>query len=204
MDKKNDLPGKILYMFAYYTVNLYFKLIHRWEVKGKPNLPENGPLIVMANHISEFDPPIVGCVLNRQVFFMAKEELFKSPFWGWVFRKIGVFPVKRGKPDLKAVRKALQILKSGKVLGLFPEGTRHKPGNMGEIQLGAVMISLKSKSPILPIGIKNVKNNRKLTVSIGKPFTLAKYYDRRLSRQEKKEVGEYIKEKIRAELKKID
>jgi len=187
-----------------YTIKFYFKFIRRWEIKGRSNLPADGSLIVMANHISGFDPPIVGCVLNRQVFFMAKEELFKKPFWDWVFRKIGVFPVKRGKPDLKAIRKAFKILKSGNILGLFPEGTRHKPGKMGNIQPGAVMIALKSKSPILPIGIKNVKNNRRLKVSIGKPFELEDYYDRKLSREEKEEVGGYIKEKIKKELKKID
>lgn len=196
--------GKIIYWLAYYVINIYFKLIRRWEVKGKSNLPENGSLIVMANHISEFDPPIVGCVLNRQVFFMAKEELFKKPFWAWVFRKIGVFPVKRGKPDLSAIKRALRILKSGNILGLFPEGTRHEPGNMGEIKQGAVMLALKSKSPILPIGIKNVKNNKKIKVSIGKPFTLDKYYDKKLSPEEKENAGEDIKEKIQEELKKID
>ncbi len=196
--------GKIIYMLAYYIIKFYFKFIRKWEVKGRSNLPDNGSLIVMANHISEFDPPIVGCVLNRQVFFMAKEELFEKPFWDWIFRKIGVFPVKRGKPDLKAIRKAFKILKSGKILGLFPEGTRHKPGKMGKIQPGAVMIALKSKSPILPIGIKNAKNKQRLKVSIGKPFNLDNYYDRKLSRDEKEQVAEYIKEKIEKELKKID
>jgi len=196
--------GKIIYFLAYYIMNLYFKLIRRWEVKGRSNLPEDGSLIVMANHISGFDPPIVGCVLNRQVFFMAKEELFKNSFWGWFFRKIGVFPVRRGKPDLSAIKRALRILKSGNVLGLFPEGTRHEPGNMGKVKLGAVMLALKSESPILPIGIKNVKNNKRLKVSIGKPFTLDKYYNKKLSREEREKVGEYIKEKIKLELKKID
>ncbi len=196
--------GKIIYFLAYYIMNLYFKLIRRWEVKGRSNLPEDGSLIVMANHISGFDPPIVGCVLNRQVFFMAKEELFKNSFWGWFFRKIGVFPVRRGKPDLSAIKRALRILKSGNVLGLFPEGTRHEPGNMGKVKLGAVMLALKSESSILPIGIKNVKNNKRLKVSIGKPFTLDKYYNKKLSREEREKVGEYIKEKIKLELKKID
>ncbi|MFW5992378.1 MAG: lysophospholipid acyltransferase family protein [Halanaerobiaceae bacterium] len=192
--------GKIFYWLAYYVIKFYFIFIRRWQVEGKGNIPEEGPLIVMANHISALDPPIVGCIMNRQVYFMAKKELFSNPVMGWIFRKIGVFPVKRGKADLKALRTALRILKKGKVLGLFPEGTRHNPEKPGEVQGGAVLIALKSKSPILPVGIKNVSNNKRLTVSIGEPFTLEEFYDKKLSAEEKKEVGEKIMEKIKKEI----
>ncbi len=195
-----ELLGKLMYWIGYIFFKLYFKLIHRCNVKGKNYRPTRGPLIIMCNHISYFDPPIVGCVMNRQVYFMAKEELFDNLIFGWVLRKIGVFSVKRGKPDRKAIKRSFKILNEGKVLGMFPEGTRHRPGYLGKARAGSIMIALKSEAPILPIGIKNVKNDKNLKVSIGKPFTLEGYYNKKLSRQEKKEVGKYIMNKIKSEI----
>ncbi|MFW6381414.1 MAG: lysophospholipid acyltransferase family protein [Bacillota bacterium] len=195
--------GKIMYWLAYIIVNLYFYLIQRWQVKGKQNRPRQGQLIVMANHISNLDPPIVGCVMNRQVHFMAKAELFTNPIVGWTFKKIGVFPIKRGKPDRKALKKAFKILESDKVLGIFPEGTRQQDGQLGQAKPGAVLIALHSQSPILPIGIKNSNNSQQIKVSIGEPFTLDQYYDRRLSREEKEEAGELIMKKIDEEIQSL-
>lgn len=192
--------GKLMYWAGYLIFKLYFKLIHRWKVKGKKYRPGGGPLIIMSNHISYFDPPIIGSAMNRQIYFMAKEELFNNPIFGWVLRKIGVFSIKRGKPDRKAIKRAFKILNEGKVLGLFPEGTRHSQGQLGKARAGAIMIALKTEAPILPVGIKNVNNNKKFKVSIGKPFTLEEYYNQKNSRQERKEVGEYIMDKIKSEL----
>ncbi len=192
--------GKMLYLLAKYSFIIYFKIIARWEVEGRKNLPLQGPLIVMANHTSTLDPPVVGCVLKRQVFFMAKEELFKNPIASWAFKMIGVFPVRRGKPDLKAIKNAFKIIKEDKVLGMFPEGTRNKSGEPGQAQAGAVMIALKSKAPILPIGISNINNQKRLKVSIGEVFKLEKYYDKKINRQLRDEVGKLIMNKIKAEM----
>lgn len=196
--------GKLFYIIGYILFNIYFRLVHNWKIKGKNNLPERGQVIVVANHISALDPPLIGSVLNRHIYFMAKEELFSNPLFGWVFKKIGVFPVKRGKPDRKALKRALEILKQEKVLGLFPEGTRHKEGSLGEAKAGAILIALKSRSPIVPVGIKNINSNsHKTSVAIGKPFTLEQYYDKKLSREEKKEAGAYIMNKIQQQINSI-
>ena len=195
------LLGKILYWIAYYSVSLYFKIVHHWKIKGKANRPENGPLIVMANHTSVFDPPLIGCIMNRQVHFMAKKELFKNPIFGGFLKGIGTFPVKRGKPDRSALKNAFKLLNNDKVICIFPEGTRHKPGNMGKAKAGAVMIALKSQAPILPVGITNTKNDKNLEISIGKPFTLDEYYNKKIQREERKEVGKVIMKKINDEIK---
>ncbi len=196
--------GKVIYWFAYYLLNIYFKIVHNWKVKGKDNVPNKGPLIVVSNHVSYLDPPIAGCAVKRHLHFMAKEELFEKKWLGFIMKKIGTFPVKRGTPDKSAIRRALKILKNEKVLGMFPEGTRMKGGELGEAKSGVTLIALMSKSPILPVGIKHADEDNPLRVSVGKPFTLDQYHDKKLSREEKSEIGELIMKKIKKELDSID
>jgi len=195
--------GKILYYFAYLIFNIYFCIFHHWEIRGKRNRPPNGPVIVVANHISALDPPLLGSIMNRPVHFMAKEELLKNPITKWFLLKIGVIPVKRGKADRKALLSSLKLLKENRVFGIFPEGTRHKPGKLGKAKPGTVLIALKSKSPILPIGIKNINSSKKTLVSIGKAYTLDSYYDRKLTKEEKKEVADIIMKSIENQINKL-
>ena len=196
--------GNIIYWLGYVLVNLYLKIVHRWKVKGRKNVPKNGPLIVVSNHVSYLDPPIVGSVVNRHLHFMAKAELFEKKWFGFILRQIGSFPIKRGTPDKKAIRRSLEILKNDKVLCMFPEGTRVKGDKLGKAKPGVTLIALMSESPILPVGIKHANDNSPLKVSVGKPFTLNEYYDRKLSRAEKTEVGEIIMEKIKNEIDSIE
>ena len=196
--------GFVIYWLGYILVNLYLKIIHRWKVFGKKNVPKKGPLIVVSNHVSYLDPPIVGCAVNRHLYFMAKEELFQKKWFGFILRQIGTFPVKRGTPDKSAIRRSLKILKEGKVLCMFPEGTRMKGGKLGKAKPGVTLIALMSKSPILPVGIKHAEEDKPLRVSVGEPFSLEEYHDRKLSREEKEEVGELIMEKIKKQLESLD
>ncbi len=188
--------NNILYQSALLAFRIYFRIFCNWQISGRSNVPSEGPLIVMANHISYLDPPLIGCILNRRVNFMAKEELFRNPIAGWALRKVGAFPVKRGRADRKAIKKAFSVLREEEVLGIFPEGTRHRPEKPGKAQSGAVMIVLKSRAPVLPVGIKFV-GDKKVKASIGKPFQLDQYYDRKLSRDELGEAGELIMDNIK-------
>lgn len=189
----------VLYIVVAFLFRLFFKVFCRWEVKGRENIPEAGRLVIMANHITYLDPPIIGCISKRRIHFMAKEELFRVPILGYLLRKIGQIPVKRGRPDRTALKQALAILEQEKVLGIFPEGTTkgHKD-KLGKAKSGSILIPIEGKSPVLPVGIKF--RGTKLKVSIGKVFYLNQYYDRKLSREEREEVGEYIMSKIQAEL----
>ncbi len=196
--------GNIIYWLGYVLVNIYLKIVHRWKVKGRKNVPKKGPLIVVSNHVSYLDPPIVGSAVNRHLHFMAKTELFEKKWFGFILKQIGSFPVKRGTPDKKAIRRSLEILKNDKVLCMFPEGTRIKGDKLGEAKPGVTLIALMSESPILPVGIKHADENSPLQVSVGKPFTLDKYYDKKLTREEKSEVGEIIMKKIKIEIDSIE
>lgn len=146
-------------MFYYFVRSLflyYFKLFYFLKFKGLENVPPQGPYIICANHTSWFDPPLVGCipVKGQKVNFMAKEELFKLFLIGFFFNKLEAFPVKRNTADRRAIRRALQVLEEGGILGLFPEGTRIKSGDLGKPYHGAALIALKSKKPVLPVAIQ--------------------------------------------------
>jgi len=194
--------SNLIYKFARAVFAAFFKVFYSLEVKGKENIPLEGRLVVTANHITYYDPPLVGCVLNRKVHFMAKEELFKIPVLGYLLRLIGQFPVKRGKPDRTALKESFKILEEEKVLGIFPEGTtRGKGESLRKAKSGAILIPIKSRSPILPVGIK-IKN-RKIKISIGKIFTLEEYYEHKLDKEERSAAGEIIMSKIAEEIDKL-
>ncbi len=117
---------EFIYKFISKIIYFVFKLFFRAKVRGQKNLPEEGGVIIMSNHISLLDPPLIASVLDRPVHFMAKKELFENPILRLILYIADAFPVDRESTDIKAVKKALNILKNGEVLGLFPEG----PGEM--------------------------------------------------------------------------
>lgn len=128
------------------------KLYNRFTVVHKTKIPKDGPFIVVANHQSYLDPIYVGLSLPYQLQFMAKAESFKHPILGKILPRLGAFPVNRETNDIKAVKKAIQVLRNGEILGIFPEGTR-KSDHEEAIKNGAAYFSLKLGVPILPIGV---------------------------------------------------
>lgn len=143
------MPYFILRVVAW----LLFKIPFRLKIEGKENIPASGPLIVAANHKSYLDPIVLALVFRRRIFFMAKSELFKIPLFNWVIRSLGAFSVERKEADRGAYRKALEVLSEGKILGLFPEGTRIRHSVLGPLESGVALIAVRSGAPILPVGI---------------------------------------------------
>jgi len=124
-----------------------------WQVRGRENVPAFGPLIVAPNHTSYLDPPVAGSALDRQLFFMAKVELFGVPFLGWLIRQYGAFPVRRGVADRAAMRHAERLLRAGHGVLVFPEGTRSPDGRLTPGELGIAMLAMRTGAPVLPIGV---------------------------------------------------
>ncbi|CQR74336.1 1-acyl-sn-glycerol-3-phosphate acyltransferase [Sporomusa ovata DSM 2662] len=129
-----------------------FSIAFRWRTFGIENIPAGGAIIA-ANHISLWDPPVVGTALPRRAHFMAKEELFANPVFGWLISKLGAFPVKRGAADRTAIKTALTLLKKGSILVIFPEGTRSKDGKLGTPEAGLALLALKAGVPVIPAAI---------------------------------------------------
>ncbi|HHP50593.1 MAG TPA: 1-acyl-sn-glycerol-3-phosphate acyltransferase [Moorella mulderi] len=162
----------MFYQVAKFICYLFLKFICRWEVKGREKFPLKGPVIVVANHVSYLDPVVVGVACPRRVHFMAKEELFHVPFLGWIIKKLHAFPVRREKSDRLALKTALEILRRGEVLGIFPEGTRSKTGELGPLQPGAASLALKIGATILPVAVKNTNRwlKGRIEVIFGDPL----------------------------------
>lgn len=170
----------MFYKLARAIVRPIMFLLFRLRVEGLENFPMEGKTIVYSNHISLLDPILIGCVLPRQVFFMAKVELFKIPLLRTIIRHLGAFPVKRGSADLSAIKHSLQVLNEGKVFGIFPEGTRSKTGFLQSFSHGIASIAHKSRAKILPIAIVGqYRLFRPITVKIGKPLNFDDYFDQK-------------------------
>ncbi|CAM3880230.1 lysophospholipid acyltransferase family protein [Mesobacillus zeae] len=177
------------YTFVKNLVYGALKPIYRFEVIGKENFPKEGGILLCTNHIDNLDPPVVGITAPRPVHFMAKAELFQVPVLGKIVPHLNAFPVKRGLSDREALRKGLAILKEGKVLGLFPEGTRSKTGELGEGLAGAGFFALRSQAQIIPCAIIGpYRPFRRLKVVYGKPVSLDGMRERKASAEEATEL----------------
>ncbi|MGH2587591.1 MAG: lysophospholipid acyltransferase family protein [Dehalococcoidia bacterium] len=176
----------------------------RYKVTGKERVPADGPLIVVANHLNNADPPLLGASIPRRIHFMAKQELFDSR--GGIFvRWFGSFPVRRFEADLAALRQAQSILKEGGVIGMFPGGHRSDGGGMGPPHPGTALIALRTGVPLLPVGITGTEAIRTakvllqkppIRVVIGEPFVLPA--DRRITAEQVRAGTEEIMRRIAA------
>ena len=168
----------MLYRFLRFIVLIFYKCIIRIEVIGAENIPKTGGVILSGNHRSNHDPILLAVSQKRSLAFMAKESVIKIPIIGPILRAAGVFPVKRGIGDIGAVKKAIEVLKNGYMLSLFPEGTRNKTGEiLAPFQSGAALIACKSESVIVTVGIisKDYRLFSKVTVIYNKPIDPKNY-----------------------------
>lgn len=170
------------YGFARMVVKGIFKPLYRIEIKGREKFPKEGGVLLCTNHISNLDPPTVGICAPRPVHFMAKAELFENSGSRKLMEAINAFPVKRGMSDREALRTGLKLLKENKVVGLFPEGTRSKTGELGKGLAGAGFFALRSTAHIVPCAIIGpYKPFKKLVVIFGEPIDFTEQRQNKVS-----------------------
>jgi 1-acyl-sn-glycerol-3-phosphate acyltransferase len=165
----------LFYAVSMLLIKPFIVLAFWLKIKKKQNFPQNGKLIVCANHSSLMDPILLAVVQKRQIHYMAKAELFKSFYIGGVLKAFGAFPVSREKRDLKSMNRAKNILDEGRVLGIFFEGTRSKDGELLKPKAGAALLAHKTQTPILPVCINRTKGGpvrafHKTKITIGTPI----------------------------------
>ncbi len=140
---------------SYLLVFPIFRFLFRGQTIGISNLPKTGGVVVVSNHGSHLDPPILGHALGRPVAFMAKSELFKVPILSFIISACGAYPVKRGAGDREAIRNASNRLSEGWATGVFLDGTRQENGRVNDPKAGASLLAARTGSPILPVAIVN-------------------------------------------------
>lgn len=141
--------------FAILIARAMFAICGGVRIEGAERVPVEGPVIIAPNHISDSDPFAVGMALPRSSWWMGKSELFRIPMLSWFMRILHGFPVRRGKPDREALRKAESVLRLGEALVIFPEGRISETGDMQELNPGVVMIAMRTGAPIVPVGLVN-------------------------------------------------
>ncbi len=130
-----------------------FKLVMKLKVEGLENFPMDGSVVLAANHVTNVDVLPMQFSLPRPIFFMGKASLFKIPVLEWCYRQLGVFPVNRGEKDEWALRHAAKVLEKGRVLGMFPEGTRSKGRGLGVAKTGTARLALDANCPVVPMAV---------------------------------------------------
>jgi 1-acyl-sn-glycerol-3-phosphate acyltransferase len=160
------------YDFAKVVVRALARTIWRARVFGAANVPADGALIVACNHISYYDPPVLGCLCPRRVRYIAKKELFAIPVLGTVIRALGAYAVDRQGSATGAIKRSLHVLESGGVVGIFPEGTRNLRGEAIP-QTGVALLAVLAQVPVVPARIRGTDRALRLAqidVAFGTPL----------------------------------
>ena len=194
------------------TSAFLLRLLGKPTVTGLEHVPRQGAFILVANHVSLADPPIIGWaagyLTDRIIHFMAKQEVRGWPIIGWLAARSAVFFVRRGEGDRGSQREALAMLARGEPIALFPEGTRSRTGVLGEPKGGAALLAMRSGVPLLPVAIfgserifpgsSRLPHRTNVSVRIGEPFSLPHQPDGRLDRAVLSDGSEEIMRRIAA------
>ena len=178
---KNDIYQKLIYqLVSKIFVFPIYKFVFKGLLIGRENIPQDDSFIVVSNHGSLLDPPLLGHALNRNISFMAKAELFKIPFFGFVIKACGAYPVKRGIADKNTIKTACEKLSNNKSIGIFIDGTRQKNGRVNKPKQGAALLAFKNQKLLLPVALVNshklirfkfcIPFFSKIVIKVGKPI----------------------------------
>jgi 1-acyl-sn-glycerol-3-phosphate acyltransferase len=194
-----------MYRAANALLRLPLRTFSTWRVEGRENVPPMGPLLVVANHLSNMDGPLMAASIPRRLSFIAKRGIFR-PLVGSVLRAYGVYPMDDDGQDAEAFLWARKLLDQDRAVMFFPEARRN-PEGMKRAKLGVVLIALRTQAPILPVGITGTERlvplwrilfpTGQITVRIGAPFTLPSIQGR-LERPQLESLGEMVMQRVAA------
>ena len=178
---KNHTIQKLIYeLVSKLFVFPIYKFVFKGHLVGSENIPQTDSFIMVSNHGSLLDPPLLGHALGRNISFMAKAELFKIPFLGFIIKSCGAYPVKRGIADRNTIKTASKKLSNNNCIGIFIDGTRQKNGRVNKPKQGAALLAFKNQKLLLPVAIVNshrlikfkffIPLFSKIVIKVGKPF----------------------------------
>ncbi|MED9820827.1 MAG: lysophospholipid acyltransferase family protein [Christensenellales bacterium] len=203
-DNQQMKPLHRTWLYTLIVWGVYFiasKLLFFVKIEGRENIPKDRNCVLMGNHQHIFDPLMLAlCVPDREIHFMGKKELWNNRLLGWAFTKVHGFPVDRGNMDMNAIRTAMNVLKEGDTLGIFPEGTRSKTGHMLPLLGGASMLAMRSRRDVVPVYIDGqYKLFRRMVVRVGEPVKM----DDLLAGRVTKEACDELTRRIEAEFARL-
>ena len=176
----------------------FFSLLYPLKVYGKENIPEGGAILV-SNHFRAIDCGFIVRAYDKDVKFLAKQELFKNKLYSKILKSYGGIPIDSDNPDMKSLLTAIKQVKEGHKLAIFPEGTRNKTNTnvLQEIKGGTSIFAVKAKCPIVPIMFeKKSKIFRTTHMIIGQPFTLEEFYGKKLTDEDINILGSIVRTKM--------
>ena len=183
--------------FLKFIFKMLVIIVYRPKVIGKENLPKDTGALICPNHVHNLDSVVVVTMLKRPVRVLAKEELFNNGALRWLAKIFGVYPVKRGKADLQAIKISLKLLKQNELLLMFPEGTRKGLEKGKKAKNGAVLIASTAEKTIVPIGIQgSFKPFKRVILNIGKPIDYSKYKDEVKDKEQASELTDGLMKEI--------
>lgn len=182
------------YNFIFTLLRFLSKILYRVEITGQENIPDNKNVIIVANHKSFLDPIFMMiAVRNRRIIPVAKKELFDVPVLKHILKKLEVIPIDRANPGLTTIREILKQIKNGRILGIFPEGTRSTMDKFLPAKPGVGLFAAKTKSEIIPMSIiTKYRVFSKVKIIIGKPIDMTKYYEKKISKEEYAEMAQLM------------
>jgi len=178
---KNHTIQKLIYeVVSKLFVFPIYKFVFKGQLIGRDNIPQKDSFIMVSNHGSLLDPPLLGHALGRNISFMAKAELFTIPFLGFIIKACGAYPVKRGIADKNTIKTACKKLSNDNSIGIFIDGTRQKNGRVNKPKQGAALLAFKNQKLLLPVAIVNshrlirfkffIPLFSKIVIKVGKPI----------------------------------
>ncbi len=198
----------LIYWISKISFFVLFKIFYRLKVKGVENIPDKGGVIIASNHASFLDPPIIGVAAwKRKCIFMARHTLFRNKIAGFILKKWGSFPIKRGSIDRNAWFEFEKKVKEGYVVVFFPEGTRTEDGEIKQGKPGAGMLIYNSKVKVIPAYIHNTykafSKKMKLprifvpvTVIFGKPLDFSDFFTKEAKKENYEEITKILMNEI--------
>jgi len=187
----------MFYKIIWIILKIYFFIFYRFKTVGRENIPETGGLVFCSNHASMMDPLILAMTTKRRVYYVAKKELFAVKFISVVLKSLGAFPVDRQNTDMTAYKKSIDLLKDGRIIGVFAEGSRHKKLDAKNAKSGVALFALKSGAEVLPISISSsYKLFSTIRVNIGPAVDLNEYREKKIKTDMLNEITKKIMDEI--------
>ena len=147
------LLHRLWYQLWRHLLQLVAVLVYRVKYSGRENIPAAGGVLIVSNHQSHFDPPLVGIGSRRQMNYVARRTLFNFPPFGWFLKSVGAIPIDRDGIGLGGIKESLKLLKRGEMVLIFPEGTRTRDGEIAPFRPGFTALAARSNACILPVAI---------------------------------------------------